>query len=106
MKKKQENYINKESISKQEFDLIMEITKIRLNNKITQKELANLTGINVNLLIIVMGVIAIIYSYTGGLKSVLWTDFIQGSVLLIGVTFALIYLLSSIDGGAGAVFDT
>ena len=46
MKKKQENYINKESISKQEFDLIMEITKIRLNNKITQKELANLTGIS------------------------------------------------------------
>lgn len=46
MNKKQENYINKESISKQEFDLIMEITKIRLNNKITQKELANLTGIS------------------------------------------------------------
>ena len=52
--------------------------------------LGSLTGINVNLLIIIMGVIAIIYSYTGGLKSVLWTDFIQGSVLLIGVTFALI----------------
>ena len=44
--------------------------------------LSNLTGINVNILIIAMGVIAIIYSYTGGLKSVLWTDFIQGSVLL------------------------
>ena len=48
--------------------------------------LGSLTGISVNVLIIVMGVIAIIYSYTGGLKSVLWTDFIQGSVLLIGVT--------------------
>ena len=68
--------------------------------------LADLTGINVNILIIVMGVIAIIYSYTGGLKSVLWTDFIQGSVLLVGVTFALIYLISSIDGGTGAIFDT
>ena len=47
--------------------------------------LGSLTGISVNLLIIIMGIIAIIYSYTGGLKSVLWTDFIQGSVLLIGV---------------------
>ena len=46
MKKKLENYIIIESISKQEFYLIMEITKIRLNNKITQKELANLTGIS------------------------------------------------------------
>lgn len=66
--------------------------------------LSNLMGINVNILIIIMGVIAIIYSYTGGLKSVLWTDFIQGSVLLIGVTFGLFFLLSHIDGGIGAIF--
>ncbi len=58
--------------------------------------LGSLTGISVNLLIIIMGIIAIIYSYTGGLKSVLWTDFIQGSVLLIGVTFALIFLLGTL----------
>ena len=66
--------------------------------------LSNLTGINVILLIVIMGVIAIIYSYTGGLKSVLWTDFIQGSVLLIGVTFALFFLLAKLDGGIGAIF--
>ena len=65
--------------------------------------LGSLTGISVNLLIIIMGVIAIIYSYTGGLKSVLWTDFIQGSVLLIGVTFALVFLLVHLDGGFGAI---
>lgn len=39
--------------------------------------LAELTGINVNILIVVMGVIAIIYSYSGGLKAVLYTDFIR-----------------------------
>lgn len=68
--------------------------------------LARLTGIPVNILIIVMGVIAIIYSSTGGLKSVLWTDFIQGAVLLIGVVFALIFLLVNIKGGVGEVFQT
>ncbi len=67
--------------------------------------LGSLTGINVNLLIIIMGVIAIIYSYTGGLKSVLWTDFIQGSVLLVGVTFSLFFLLAHLDGGIGAIFN-
>ncbi len=65
--------------------------------------LSKLIGINVNILIIIMGVIAIIYSYTGGLKSVLWTDFIQGSVLLIGVTFGLIFLILNIDGGFSAI---
>ena len=65
--------------------------------------LASLTNINVNILILIMGVIAIIYSYSGGLKSVLWTDFIQGSVLIVGIVFALIYLMSSIDGGIGEI---
>lgn len=67
--------------------------------------LASLMGINVNVLIVIMGIIAIIYSYTGGLKSVLWTDFIQGSVLLIGVTIGLIILVSNLNGGMGAIFD-
>lgn len=67
--------------------------------------LANLTGINVNILIVIMGVIAIIYSYTGGLKSVLWTDFIQGSVLIVGVSFAFVFLLAQINGGMGAIFQ-
>ena len=62
--------------------------------------LASLTGLDVNVLIVVMGVIAIIYSYTGGLKSVLWTDFMQGSVLLVGVTFAFVYLLYHLDGAS------
>lgn len=67
--------------------------------------LSSLTKINVNILIIIMGIIAIIYSYTGGLKSVLWTDFIQGSVLLIGVTFGLIFLIANLDGGFGAIVN-
>lgn len=67
--------------------------------------LSNLMGINVNILIILMGVIAIIYSYSGGLKSVLWTDFVQGSVLILGVVFALLYLIKGIDGGIAAIFN-
>jgi len=42
---KTKEYINNNSISNQEFEFIMEIVKIRLNKNITQKELANLTGI-------------------------------------------------------------
>lgn len=67
--------------------------------------LSKLMGVNVNILIIIMGIIAIIYSYTGGLKSVLWTDFIQGSVLLIGVTFGLVFLVAHINGGLPAIFE-
>lgn len=68
--------------------------------------LGSLTGISVNVLIVIMGIIAIIYSYTGGLKSVLWTDFIQGAVLLIGVTFAFIYLMCHLDGGMSTLMTS
>ncbi|EIQ82742.1 sodium:solute symporter [Streptococcus canis] len=65
--------------------------------------LAALTGIDINILIILMGVIAIIYSYTGGIKSVLWTDFIQGVVLIGGVLITLFVLVKDINGGFGAI---
>ena len=67
--------------------------------------LSELMGINVNILIIIMGIIAMIYSYTGGIKSVLWTDFIQGAVLLVGVTITLFFLINGIDGGFTTVLD-
>ncbi len=85
--------------------IVYQIGRMSIIMYLPSMVLAQLTGINVNILIVVMGVIAIIYSYTGGLKSVLWTDFIQGSVLLVGVTFALIYLVAHINGGMGSIFD-
>lgn len=67
--------------------------------------LADLTEINVNILIIIMGAIAIFYSYSGGIKSVLWSDFVQGIIVLVGVAFSLIILINGIDGGFGAIGD-
>ncbi|MBT9777684.1 sodium/solute symporter [Clostridium sp. MCC353] len=86
--------------------IVYQIGRMSIIMYLPSMVLSKLTGINVNILIIAMGVIAIIYSYTGGLKSVLWTDFIQGSVLLVGVTFALFYLAHGIDGGFGEIFST
>lgn len=85
--------------------IIYQVGRMSIIMYLPSMVLANLTGINVNILIIVMGVIAIIYSYTGGLKSVLWTDFIQGSVLLVGVTFALVFIIANLNGGFGDIVD-
>ncbi|MFD2924907.1 sodium:solute symporter [Halobacillus naozhouensis] len=68
--------------------------------------LSAVTGINSVAIIIFMGVIATIYSSFGGIKSVLWTDFIQGVVLIGGGVFALIMLIVSIDGGVSEIFQT
>ena len=68
--------------------------------------LAEVTGLDVNMLVVVMGVIAIIYSYSGGLKAVLYTDFIQGTILIVGIALSLVVMIGSIHGGWGTVWDT
>ena len=68
--------------------------------------LAKLSGINVDILIIAMGAIAIVYSYTGGLKAVLWTDFIQGVILIGGITLTLVYLVCSLNGGVSDITES
>ena len=42
---KVKEYIEKNTISEQEYNLIMEIVKLRIKKNITQKELSTLTGI-------------------------------------------------------------
>ena len=86
--------------------IIYQIGRMSIIMYLPSVVLAPLVGININVLIIIMGIIAIVYSYGGGLKSVLWTDFIQGLVLIAGVVFTLIYLVFSIDGGIGTIFTT
>ena len=86
--------------------IIYQIGRMSIIMYLPSMVLAQLIGVNINILIIVMGVISIIYSYTGGLKSVLWTDFIQGVVLILGVIFALAFLLFNIDGGIGEIIRT
>lgn len=86
--------------------VIFQLGRMSIIMYLPSAALATLTGIDINILIIVMGAIAIVYSYTGGIKSVLWTDFIQGVVLLIGVTISLFLLARDIDGGFGEIFNT
>lgn len=60
----------------------------------------------IDILIVGMGAIAIVYSYTGGLKAVLWTDFIQGVILIGGITLTLVYIIFKLDGGLGDVTES
>ncbi|MBA8778820.1 sodium:solute symporter [Staphylococcus schleiferi subsp. coagulans] len=83
--------------------IIYQLGRISIIMYLPSVGLATLTGIDINILIILMGVIAIIYSYTGGLKSVLWTDFIQGVILSGGALIALFVLIYDVDGGIGAI---
>ncbi len=63
--------------------------------------IATITGIDVVWSILMMGVFTIIYTTLGGMKAVIWTDFVQVFVMFGGAIFAIVFVLLQIDGDAG-----
>jgi len=55
--------------------------------------------------IMIMALVALIYTYTGGVKGIIWVDVIQMFTYLGGAIFAGIYLLNLIPGGWGTVVN-
>jgi SSS family solute:Na+ symporter len=63
-----------------------------------------LFGWNIGLIIIVTGICIIIYSMLGGIQAVMWTDAIQGIILIGGAITCALVLLFSMPEGSGQVF--
>ncbi len=64
-----------------------------------------LFGWNVNTVIIVTGLAVILYSMLGGIKAVIWTDTIQGIILIAGAVICAIFLTFSMPGGVTRLFE-
>ncbi|MDD5092004.1 MAG: hypothetical protein PHQ23_13950, partial [Candidatus Wallbacteria bacterium] len=65
-----------------------------------------LLNIDIGTAIIIFSIVAIIYTYMGGIKAVIWTDVAQFFVFVGGGLFALCYMPSMIEGGFGTVWET
>lgn len=52
--------------------------------------LSCITGISINIWIPVIVILAIVYTVAGGIKAVIWTDMIQGIILMIGLVLGII----------------
>ncbi len=58
-----------------------------------------LLGWNITTIILCTGLAVAIYSILGGIQAVVWTDAIQGIILIGGAITCLLYLIFSIPGG-------
>lgn len=67
--------------------------------------ISTVTGIDIYMAIILMGLLAILYTVMGGIEAVIWTDVIQVIVLIAGLIIGLIYIGTSI-GDVGYIFET
>jgi solute:Na+ symporter, SSS family len=68
--------------------------------------IATITGIDVVWSILIMGVFTIIYTTLGGMKAVIWTDFVQVFVMFGGAIFAIGFIIYSLNGGVPEFVST
>lgn len=61
--------------------------------------LTAVTGIDIYLCIVLMGLVTIVYCTMGGVEAVIWGDVVQGLILVFGAIFAVIYLAVGTEGG-------
>lgn len=61
------------------------------------------TGSNLSSAIVICGLLAGLYTLTGGIRAVVWTDTIQAAVFLLGATMLLIGLSSAAPGGLAEI---
>jgi SSS family transporter len=65
--------------------------------------LSTVTGLNVYLSILLMGVVTTIYAMEGGFEAVVWTDVMQVFVMIGGVFVILGYAAGGVDGGLAGI---
>jgi len=61
--------------------------------------IATITGIDVVWSVLMMGGFTIVYTAMGGMKAVIWTDFVQLFVKMGGAVFAIGFMIWSLKGG-------
>ncbi len=67
---------------------------------------ASFVSLNMNTALLIMGVIVVAYTFLGGMKAVIYTDFIQWIVLMAGLIFIGIPLGYHAVGGYNAITST
>jgi SSS family solute:Na+ symporter len=62
-------------------------------------------GWNIVIIIVVTGLAVMMYSMLGGLQAVVWTDAIQGIIMITGAVLCVVYILFAMPEGPGQMFD-
>lgn len=63
------------------------------------------SNLNPYIVSIIIGILCIIYTFLGGLEGVIWSDVIQGMILLVGSILIIVYAFILIDKPIGEVFS-
>jgi SSS family solute:Na+ symporter len=66
---------------------------------------ASVSGQSIELAIAFCGVIAVAYTRVGGIRSVIWTDVLQGGIFVLAALSLLVFLQLDVPGGLPAILS-
>ncbi|MBK8506018.1 MAG: sodium/solute symporter [Saprospiraceae bacterium] len=77
--------------------ILLQIGRMAIVLYLPAMALSLVTGINMYVSILAMGILSTLYTVLGGIEAVIWTDVIQVIVLLGGAIISLVFVFSQID---------
>lgn len=66
---------------------------------------AKITGIDIRILIAVVGIVAVAYTTMGGIRAVIWTDVLQFGILFLGGVLVIVFIDLDVSGGMAQIFQ-
>ena len=85
--------------------IIMQVVRVSMILYLVSVLLATITGIDPYVAILAGGIITSFYTVLGGIRAVIWTDFIQAIVLWGGAIICLVVIMFKLPGGLGQIID-
>ena len=64
------------------------------------------TGMNIGWCVVIIGILAILWTLMGGMRTVIWTDVMQFFLFTFGGLITLIWVIGSLDGGFAQYWET
>lgn len=85
--------------------MLFHIGRIAIITYLTALALMPFIDISPLMIVFLIGVLCIIYTFLGGIEGVIWTDVIQGIMLSIAAILIFIVICFNVDGGVVEVFS-
>ena len=83
--------------------ILMQLGRMGIVLYLPAMALAQVTGVSVVLMVVIVGVLIILYTVMGGMEAVVWTDVAQVVILLGGAVFSVFLIAGRLDGGFGEI---
>lgn len=85
--------------------IVFQLVRISLILYLPGIVLSTITGINIYVCVLSMGLLSTFYTVLGGIEAVVWSDVIQVIVFFAGIILAIIIVTFHVDGGVMGVIE-